>query len=656
MPERYPLTGAGMLRRVERPDLAPWRLVREPLGNLGAWPGVASALRGEQRPLALVGRWAGGGAILASEPLAVVRGPGALAVLGGAPGEGRGDAVGGGWFGWIAYEDGRALEPTVPPGPPAGLSAPTELAYYDHLLRLAPDGRWWFEALVTDARADALRARLAAVRGRTAAPGTAGLRDVRWRPPGPAGHAAAVAACVSRIAAGDLSQANLAATIEARADGHALDLLARGAATLAPDHGAAFASGERMVVSFSPELYLRRTGAAVASEPIKGTAAPGAAARAELLASAKDTAEHVMIVDLVRNDLGRVSEIGSVRVAALREPREQVGVQHLVSRIEGRLRPEASDADLIAATFPPGSVTGAPKVQALTLIGELEAVGRGVFCGAIGYRSPIAGLELSVPIRTLEVRGGAARLQVGGGIVSDSEPASEQVEVERKARPVLRALGADVPGPRPARAAAAPRALAHGRRPDPAAGLIETLRTEDGAAVAVDAHAARLAASARDVYGVEVDLAPALAAAARGTAGIGRLRADLTADGRLTTTWAPATPRAIEPLAPYVLPGGLGQHKWRDRALLDAMGRLGGTPLLLDADGEVLEAAWAAVVLVEGERRIAPPDDDRRLPSLTLRALPGLVREPFDLARLRAADDVLLAASVSGLVRPSAPA
>ena len=117
----------------------------------------------------------------------------------------------------------------------------------------------------------------------------------------------------------------------------------------------------------------------------------------------------------------------------------------------------------------------------------------------------------------------------------------------------------------------------------------------------------------------------------------------------------PATPRAIPPLAPYVLPGGLGPHKWRDRALLDALAARGGTPLLLDADGEVLEAAWAAVVLVEGERRIAPPDDDRRLPSITLRALPGLVREPFGLARLRAADDVLLAASVSLLVRPARP-
>ncbi len=101
-----------------------------------------------------------------------------------------------------------------------------------------------------------------------------------------------------------------------------------------------------------------------------------------------------------------------------------------------------------------------------------------------------------------------------------------------------------------------------------------------------------------------------------------------------------------------MLPGGLGPHKWRDRRLLGALAARGGTPLLLDADGEVLEAAWAAVVLVEGGRMVAPPDDDRRLPSITLRGLTGLVRERFDLDRLRAADAVLLAASVSLLVRP----
>ncbi len=328
---------------------------------------------------------------------------------------------------------------------------------------------------------------------------------------------------MERIAAGELSQANLAATIEGRLHGHPLDALARGAQALRPAYGAAFAAGDRAIVSFSPELYLRRAGPTVASEPIKGTAAPGADARAALLASEKDAAEHVMIVDLVRNDLGRVSETGSVRVAALREPREEVGVQHLVSRVEGRLRAGTGDDDLVAATFPPGSVTGAPKVQALKVIGELEAVGRGVFCGAIGYRSPVAGLELSVGIRTVEARAGAARLQVGGGIVSDSDPAAELAEVRRKAAPVLRALGAGPPaGGEGAAAPRVARALAHGHRPDPAGGLIETLRTEDGVALALDAHAARLAASARALYGLDLDPAPALRAAAAGRAGAGR--------------------------------------------------------------------------------------------------------------------------------------
>ena len=233
---RYPVARAGMLRRVDRPDLAPWRLVREPLGETAPpipWPRMAAALRGEARPLALVGRWAGGGAILASEPLAVVRGPGALAVLDGAPGAGRGDAVGGGWFGWIAYEDGRALEPSVPPGPPARAlgarpSWPTTTTSCAWARTGAGSSR---RSSPTPAPAPCARGWRPCA-GAPPSPAAAGLRDVRWRAPGPAGHGAAVAACVERIAAGDLSQANLAATIEARLDGHPLDVLARGAAVL----------------------------------------------------------------------------------------------------------------------------------------------------------------------------------------------------------------------------------------------------------------------------------------------------------------------------------------------------------------------------------------------------------------------------------------
>ena len=156
-----------------------------------------------------------------------------------------------------------------------------------------------------------------------------------------------------------------------------------------------------------------------------------------------------MIVDLMRNDLGRVCEYGSVRVVALHEPRRAPGVWHLVSTVAGRLREGASDADLLRATFPPGSVTGAPKIQAMRVIAELEATGRESYTGALGYASPVAGLELNVAIRTLELRGDRVWLGVGGGIVADSDPARELEECFVKARPVVAAAGGRIDEPRP---------------------------------------------------------------------------------------------------------------------------------------------------------------------------------------------------------------
>ncbi len=160
------------------------------------------------------------------------------------------------------------------------------------------------------------------------------------------------------------------------------------------------------------------------SRPIKGTRSrPGdelpARQQRELLErSAKDRAENVMIVDLMRNDLSRVCVPGSVRVPALLRAEPHPGVWHLVSDVHGTLRDGTGDGQLIAATFPPGSVTGAPKVRALEIIHELEATPREVYTGAVGYRSPVAGLELNVAIRTFEFGGGRVWLGSGGGIVA----------------------------------------------------------------------------------------------------------------------------------------------------------------------------------------------------------------------------------------------
>jgi para-aminobenzoate synthetase/4-amino-4-deoxychorismate lyase len=165
-----------------------------------------------------------------------------------------------------------------------------------------------------------------------------------------------------------------------------------------------------------------------------------------------------MIVDLMRNDLGRVCDYGSVQAPRWPYAEELPGLWHLVSRVTGRMRKDAGNRELLRATFPPGSVTGAPKVQAMKVIAELEAAGREVYTGAIGFSSPCAGLELNVAIRTLELNSGRLWLGVGGGIVADSDPARELDEVVVKASPVLGALDCELRlagRPRPAAPVAA---------------------------------------------------------------------------------------------------------------------------------------------------------------------------------------------------------
>src|SRR5262249_27031646 len=155
--------------------------------------------------------------------------------------------------------------------------------------------------------------------------------------------------------------------------------------------------------------------------------------RRRLLDSEKNQAENVMIVDLMRNDLGRVCQPGSVTVPVLAAAEPHPGLWHLVSEVRGELEPAASDADLVRAGFPPGSVTGAPKVRSMQLINELEPSPRVVYTGAIAYASPRWGLELNVAIRTFEIRAGVVRLGVGGGIVADSDPEAELAECHVKA-------------------------------------------------------------------------------------------------------------------------------------------------------------------------------------------------------------------------------
>jgi para-aminobenzoate synthetase / 4-amino-4-deoxychorismate lyase len=421
------------------------RPVRIPLEGTVSAAESCLLLRGDRHPFALVGAWAGGGALVCSEPVRLAKASeDPFALLDEQPvieGDAPGDVVAGGWFGYLGYGLGARLEPVPPPPPRPVPLPPFALGFYDHLLRLDSAGRWWFEALWTDDRDAALRARLEALRARLAS--GVGKRPVRVgdfepSPPGAAGHLAAVEACRERIAAGEIFQANICLRLEGRFEGDPLDLFGRTARQLRPRHAALAAGTWGSLCSLSPELFLRRRGRRVTSEPIKGTAAR--VDGSDLAASAKDRAENVMIVDLMRNDLGRVCEYGSVAASSLYEPRPAPGVWHLVSTVTGILRPDKGDADLVRASFPPGSVTGAPKIQAMRVIAELESSGREVYTGAIGYASPIAGLELNVAIRTFEIAGDRAWIGAGGGIVADSDPDYENRESEAKAGAVMDAI------------------------------------------------------------------------------------------------------------------------------------------------------------------------------------------------------------------------
>jgi para-aminobenzoate synthetase component 1 len=257
------------------------------------------------------------------------------------------------------------------------------------------------------------------------------------------GYAEAIDAVRDAIARGDVYQVNLVQHLSAPFAGDPRGLAAA-LAPLAPLAPAPLAGDGWAIVSASPELFLARRGRRVWTAPIKGTRPLGAAA-GELAEAEKDAAEHVMIVDLERNDLSRVCEPGSVRWPQLMRERELAGVTHLVSTVEGRLRDGVGLAELLAATFPGGSVTGAPKIAAIDEIARLEPVGRGASMGAIGWIRPGWDLELALTIRTFAVAEGRIHLWVGGGIVWDSEPDAEIEESWVKARPLLAALGAPVP-------------------------------------------------------------------------------------------------------------------------------------------------------------------------------------------------------------------
>jgi para-aminobenzoate synthetase component 1 len=253
------------------------------------------------------------------------------------------------------------------------------------------------------------------------------------------GYADAIERVRAAIARGEVYQANLVQHLFApfAGDPLALAVALRHLRPLCPRPliGPGWA-----IVCASPELFLARRGRRLVTSPIKGTRPAGVDVVGE-----KDRAEHVMIVDLERNDLARVCAPGSVDWPELMVQRELAGVTHLVSTVEGIVREGVGLGEILAAMFPGGSVTGAPKVAAVDLIAALEPVGRGAAMGALGVVRPDGDFDLALTIRTLAVTEGRVHLWVGGGIVWDSEADAEIEESWVKARPLLTALGAVVP-------------------------------------------------------------------------------------------------------------------------------------------------------------------------------------------------------------------
>jgi para-aminobenzoate synthetase component I len=255
-----------------------------------------------------------------------------------------------------------------------------------------------------------------------------------------------VAKAIDYIHAGDCFQVNIAQRLLSKPIGSPLDLYERLRTRNPAPFAAYFDLGEFVIASASPERFLRVQDGFVETRPIKGTRPRCAepeldlVRQQELLGSIKDRAENVMIVDLLRNDLGRVCEYGSIEVGALCQLETYQFVHHLVSQVRGRLRRDMGPIDLVRAAFPGGSVTGAPKIRAMEIIAELEPTARGPYCGSLACIGFNGFLDSSIVIRTFTIGRGWVQFPVGGGIVADSNPEREYEETLDKAAGMLRAL------------------------------------------------------------------------------------------------------------------------------------------------------------------------------------------------------------------------
>jgi len=364
----------------------------------------------------------------------------------------------GGAVGFFGYDLVRSVEPLGPPGPDQ-LDLPDMALMLSDLLVVFDNLKHTCTILVNvyggeDAPSAYEQARrtIADVRARLAGPAPA----VVPRPPRPLPEfrsnmsrerfEAIVARIVEYVHAGDAFQVVPSQRWSAPVEVSAFSIY-RGLRTVNPSPYMYFLDfGDFQVAGASPEPLITVNGREVTTRPIAGTRPRGADAdedarlEAELLADEKERAEHMMLVDLGRNDLGRVSEYGSVCVQTLMAVEQYSHVMHLVSSVTGRLRDGVGPMDALRATLPAGTLSGAPKVRAMQIIDELEPVKRGGYGGAIGYLSYTGDLDTAIHIRTVVLKDGVAHVQAGGGTVADAVPAREYLESESKARAVLRAI------------------------------------------------------------------------------------------------------------------------------------------------------------------------------------------------------------------------
>lgn len=507
------------------------------------------------------------------------------------------------WAGFIGYEAGHALEPALhavqrppPPGQPLA----------------------WLGRFAQETPVDAA-ALLADWASRPASIGAVqpALDE--------AGHAAALARLHGWIGAGDIYQANLTFPAAVPVTGHPISLYARARAGSAAPYGALLFTGDLWLLSFSPELFFRLDGRQLTARPMKGTARRGrfaaedAAQRSMLAASTKDRAENLMITDLIRNDLSRVAT--QVQVPALFAIEAYPTVWQMTSTVIATARPGVTAADVLAAIFPCGSVTGAPKIRSMAILSEVEPQPRGAYCGSIGAVSANGDALFNVAIRTLALPtgGASARLGLGSGIVADSVADAEWAECLAKS------------------------AFLHRRGPPD---LVETMRADAGELPDLALHLDRLAASAAHL-GHRLDrpaVAAALATAAAGHSG--RVRLLLAPSGHFSIQCSPPPPLP-DPLPVALVPLPVAADDWRlchktsDRAFYDAARRASGAGevIFVRPDGLLTEGSFTNLFVARNGRLLTPP--------ASLGLLPGILRARL-LAEGRAVEAELTIADLGG--------